>query len=97
MQFSAVATVAVALAAWIVLAMIKDIVTKTANKTSISQGLKSLSFSYYGMQIAHLGMAVMLIGVALTSTFSAEKSVLLSPGQSVELGHYTFQLKARVR
>ncbi len=93
MQFSAAATIAVGLAAWIVLAMLKDILTKISNKTSINQGLKSLSFSYYGMQIAHLGMAVMLIGVALTSTFSSEKSVLLSPGQSVELGNYTFQFE----
>lgn len=93
LQFSLTATVAVALAAWIVLAMLKDVVTKTANKASVIQGLKSLPYNYYGMQMAHLGMAVMLIGVALTSTFSSEKSVLLSVGENIELGNYVFQFE----
>ena len=49
--------------------------------------------SYYGMQAAHFGLAVMLIGVALTSTFSSERSVLLSPGQDVGLGNYVFRFE----
>jgi cytochrome c-type biogenesis protein CcmF len=32
----------------------------------------------------------MLIGIALTSYFSTEKSVLLAPGETVELGGYEF-------
>lgn len=42
------------------------------------------------MQIAHLGFAVILLGAGLTSIYSIEKSVLLSPGQTVELGSYEF-------
>ncbi len=92
-EFSLVATIAVALASWIVLAMLQDIRNKTANKASRLKGLRSLSFSYYGMQTAHLGMAVMLIGVALTSAFSTERSVLLAPGQDVGLGNYVFRFE----
>jgi len=93
LQISIAATLAVALGAWIILAMLKDVRSKTANKATRVQGLKSLSYSYYGMQLAHLGLAVMLIGVSLTSTFSTERSVLLSPGQSVDLGSYGFQFE----
>ena len=32
----------------------------------------------------------MVLGICLTSNFSSEKSVLLAPGESVELGDYTF-------
>lgn len=92
-EFSIAASLAVAISAWIVLAMLRDMLSKTANKASLLQGLKSLSFSYYGMQLAHLGLAVMIIGVSLTSTFSTERSVLLSPGQDVELGNYVFQFE----
>ena len=92
-EFSLVATIAVALASWIVLAMLQDIRNKTTNKASRLKGLRSLSFSYYGMQTAHLGMAVMLIGVALTSAFSSERSVLLAPGQDVGLGNYVFRFE----
>ncbi|MEQ8955841.1 MAG: cytochrome c-type biogenesis CcmF C-terminal domain-containing protein, partial [Gammaproteobacteria bacterium] len=69
----------------------QDIRNKTANKAGLGQGLKSLTASYYGMQCAHFGVAVMLIGVALTSYFSTEKSVLLAPGQSIDVGAYDFQ------
>ena len=90
LEFSLAATVSVALAAWISLSMLSDLVNKTANKSSRAKGLKALSLSYYGMQIAHIGAAVMLIGIGLTSAFSYEKSVLLTAGQSIDLGDYVF-------
>lgn len=93
LQISVAATLAVALGAWIILAMLKDVMSKTANKATRVKGLKSLTYSYYGMQLAHLGLATMLIGVSLTSTFSTERSVLLSPGQAVDLGNYNFQFE----
>lgn len=89
-EFSWIATVATTLALWICLSMGKDILNKTSNKPGLMAGLKALSPSYYGMQGAHFGMAVMLIGVALASGFGSEKSVLLSPGQSIDLGEYVF-------
>ncbi|NKB31565.1 MAG: heme lyase CcmF/NrfE family subunit [Pseudomonadales bacterium] len=92
-EFSLAATVSVALAAWIVLTMGKDIANKIANKDSVAKGLRSLPLSYYGMQTAHIGVAIMLIGIGLTSYFSSERSVLLNPGESVELGSYSFQFE----
>ncbi len=92
-QISLPATLAVAIGSWIMLAMLQDFANKTANKATRLKGLRALPFSYYGMQMAHMGMAVMLIGVALTSSFSSERSVLLSPGQDVGLGDYVFQFE----
>lgn len=97
LEFSIAATLAVALGSWIVLAMLRDFSNKTANKSTRVKGLRSLAFSYYGMQFGHLGVAVMLIGVALTSEYSSERSVLLSPGQSVDLGSYSFQFDGTTR
>ena len=90
LEFSLAATLAVALGAWITLSIVKDISNKVSNKITIWQGLGSLSLSYYGMQAAHFGIAVMFVGVGLTSYFSSEKSVLLQPGQSTELDAYSF-------
>jgi len=92
LEISIAATVALSLACWIVLSIGKDIRNRTANKTSTLSGMRSLSYSYYGMQLAHFGIAVMLVGVALTSYFAQEKSVLLAPGESTELGNYSFLL-----
>mgnify|MGYP001233122003 FL=1 len=90
LEFSLAATLAVALGAWVTLSIVKDISNKATNKATIWQGLGSLSLSYYGMQAAHFGIAVMFVGVGLTSYFSSEKSVLLQPGQSTELDAYSF-------
>ena len=90
LEFSLVATLTVAFGAWITLSIVKDISNKVTNKATIWQGLGSLSLSYYGMQAAHFGVAVMFVGVGLTSYFSSEKSVLLQPGQSTELDAYSF-------
>lgn len=97
LEFSLSATIAISLAAWIVLSMGKDIATKTANKADFMTGLGSLSYSYWGMQLAHFGIAIMLIGVVLTSYFSEEKSVLLSVGQSADVGNYNFLLQGSER
>ena len=91
MEFSFTASVCAGLASWIVLTTAKDVSNKTANKSSIMAGLSSLPLSYFGMILAHSGIAVMLIGVGITTFFSAERSVLLGPGESVELGSYNFR------
>ncbi|MCI5107771.1 MAG: heme lyase CcmF/NrfE family subunit [Pseudomonadales bacterium] len=93
MEISIAATVTLILAVWIVLSMGKDMLNRSSNKASLIQGLRSFSLSYWGMQLAHFGIAVMLVGAGLTSYFASEKSVLLEQGQSTELGRYTFTLQ----
>jgi len=84
-------TITIALALWILLSAVRDIKNKVANKKTLSAGLASLPLSYYGMQLAHLGVATMIVGAALTSVYSTEKSVLLSPGERMNLGGYAFE------
>ncbi len=48
---------------------------------------------FYGMTLAHLGLAVFLIGVTISNHYSVEKTVRLAPGESAELGGYTFVFK----
>jgi cytochrome c-type biogenesis protein CcmF len=77
-------------ALWVVFAMLKDLVIKVSNKPTVRTGLKSLSLSYWGMQLAHFGFVLTMAGACLTSIYSIERSVLLQPGQSAALGNYTF-------
>ncbi|MDD1650916.1 MAG: heme lyase CcmF/NrfE family subunit [Methylococcaceae bacterium] len=53
-------------------------------------GLRAQSSSFYGMTLAHMGIAVFLIGVVLSSSYSEEKIVRLAPRDSVKLGQYDF-------
>ncbi len=84
------AMLALVLALWIVFCIARDLWDKTANKDSRLAGLRSLSLSYGGMQLAHFGFAVIICGVCLTSNYSVEEDVRLAPGESITISSYEF-------
>ncbi|MDG0997885.1 MAG: heme lyase CcmF/NrfE family subunit [Gammaproteobacteria bacterium] len=84
----------VGFALWISLSMISDFGNKIRKKSNIVEGVRGLSLSYYGMQLAHIGVAVMVAGISLTSSYSIEKSVLLQSGESTDLGEFNFEIGA---
>ena len=53
--------------------------------------VRANSPSYYGMHLAHVGVAVFVIGVSLVKTYQSERDVRLAPGQSVSEGGYEFK------
>lgn len=77
------------LSAWVVLAGVRDLLDKTRHK-GLLKGSRSLTRSYWGMQLAHLGIAVCALGVVLSSQYSAERDLRLEPGESMELAGYRF-------
>ncbi|EME00808.1 heme lyase CcmF/NrfE family subunit [Pseudomonas stutzeri] len=83
------------LAAWVVIAGIRDLLDKTRHK-GLLKGMRSLAPSYWGMHLAHLGLAVCAIGVVLTSHQSAERDLRLAPGESLSLGGYEFVFEGAV-
>lgn len=92
-RFSVLVAIAMALATWIVGATITALVHRFASTPAAGfwAKLKSNSTSYYGMHLAHVGVAVFVTGVALVNGYQTEKDVLLLPGRSVELGGYEFK------
>ncbi|WP_417663420.1 heme lyase CcmF/NrfE family subunit [Pseudomonas sp.] len=77
------------LVAWMLLAGVRDLLDKTRHK-GLLKGMRALPRSYWGMQLAHLGVAVVALGVMLSSQNSVERDLRLTPGDSVELGGYVF-------
>ena len=77
------------LAAWVVLAGLRDLLDKTRH-TGLLKGVRGLTRSYWGMQLAHIGIAVCALGVVLSSQYSAERDLRMAPGESTELGGYVF-------
>ena len=62
-------------------------------RESLWAGLRAQSPSFFGMTLAHLGIAVFLVGVVLSSSHSEEKIVRLAPGDAAHLGDYDFRFK----
>ncbi|MRI32424.1 heme lyase NrfEFG subunit NrfE [Endozoicomonas sp. OPT23] len=76
---------------WIVLVILKDIYNKTRNANGLFAGLKKLKPSYYGMQLAHFGLAVTFVGAAMSGGYSEQKDLRMNPGDIAELGEYAFR------
>jgi cytochrome c-type biogenesis protein CcmF len=75
--------------AWVVLAGVRDILDKTRHK-GLFKGMHSLTRSYWGMQLGHLGMVVCAVGVVLSSQYSDERDLKMAPGDALELSGYRF-------
>ena len=43
--------------------------------------------------LAHLGVAVFVVGVTLVKTYERERDANLKPGDAIELGGYVFRLE----
>ena len=78
--------------AWVVLASVRDILDKTRHR-GLWQGIRKLHRSYWGMHLGHLGMVFMAVGVVLSSQYSDELDLKMSPGDSVELSGYRFKFE----
>jgi cytochrome c-type biogenesis protein CcmF len=53
--------------------------------------LLTMPRGFYGMHLAHFGIGVFIVGITLTSIYSTEKDLRMTPNQSYELGGYTFR------
>jgi cytochrome c-type biogenesis protein CcmF len=84
------------LAAWIVASgavnLRERLVQLEASHPRVSARLRSLPRGYWGMLVAHLGVAVFLVGVTLVRGYETEKDVRMMVGDNVEVGGYTFRL-----
>ena len=83
------------LAVWIVAASIvslRDRVKHAASGASAWARLATTPRAYYGMLLAHLGVAAFVVGVTLVKGYEMEKDVKMQPGETVELAGYTFRL-----
>jgi cytochrome c-type biogenesis protein CcmF len=78
---------------WVVFTISVDFKGKFKQSISIWQRLKKLSPSYYGMLLAHVGVAVVAIGITLVANYSEERDSRMAVGDSLELAGYRFEFK----
>lgn len=81
-----------ALCLWVLVWMVIDIKDKTRNARSLGAGLKRLHMGYWGMQLAHLGILLSVMGIAITTSLSIEKDIAMQKNQSVEVQGYQFTM-----
>ena len=84
--------VTLAVSFWVLLWMVIDFRDKTKNAPSLLKGLSQLRLSYWGQQVAHIGVLVAVIGVAFVTTLSIESDVAMAEGDTVNVQGYDFTL-----
>jgi cytochrome c-type biogenesis protein CcmF len=94
-RWSALVGFGVWLAAWVSVttgANLFDRMKRPETGASLGARMRSAPRSYYGMLLAHVGMAVLVLGVTLVKGYETEKDVRMAPGDTVEVGGHAFRL-----
>lgn len=88
-KFNPSTALAAALLAWLLLATWVDLNRRLRHKSWLV-GLKQLNPGYYGMMLAHIGVGVTTLGVAVVSHYSVQKDLRMDVGDKATLGQYEF-------
>ena len=95
-KWTPLASFGLLLALWIVASSVATLLSrlKQLPGTGVFAKLRTQSRSYYGMLLAHIGVAIFVVGVTMVKSYEAEKDVSLMVGETVELGSYAFKFDA---
>ncbi|MCL6263831.1 heme lyase CcmF/NrfE family subunit [Craterilacuibacter sp. RT1T] len=86
-QMSALSVTGVALALWITLSALLDLASRLRKGQRPALGI-------WGMHLAHIGVAITVVGITLTSAYESERDVALAPGEHAMLAGYRFTLQS---
>jgi cytochrome c-type biogenesis protein CcmF len=74
------------IAFWIVLSSLADPIDRIRRRLSLSAAV-------LGMTLAHLGLAVLIIGITSVESYTQERDIAVGPGETVTLGNYAFRFE----
>ena len=91
--YEIMAAVTLAVAVWVFAVTLIDLWHKARHSRSLLSGLARLKGSYYGMVIAHLGIAVCVVGAGMTSLYSVQRDIRMEPGDVAQVAGYQFEFR----
>jgi len=79
------------LAMWLVAATITGIVERVRGARGVAAMIRRQPRSYWAMVIAHLGVAVFVVGVTMVKGYEVERDVKMNVGDTVAVAGYVFR------
>ena len=81
------------LAVWVATTTVVNIRDRVRHLTGdhLMNRLASLPLAYWGMVIAHCGIAVFIVGVTMVKGFEVEKDLRMNVGDTATIGGYSFR------
>ncbi len=86
-RFGILIAIGVFSAAWLMLSALLE----PARRLFSKRGLSSMPRGMLGMSLAHFGVGMFVLGVAVTSAYSIEQDIGMKPGESVDVAGYVFE------
>lgn len=83
--------IGISLSCWIIGSTGLEFISKFQHNRSYWNRFTKLSLSYYGMVLAHVGIAIIAVGITLVTVYSKERDVRMEKGDKVELAGYLFE------
>ncbi len=95
-RWSAMVFLGLFLAFWVIITTVSGARARVmgAGGGAIAKGLRAVPSAYYGMVLAHLGVAVFILGVTISRGYETESDVKMNIGDTTELAGFTFKLNA---
>ena len=86
-QWLPLVALGLSLAFWIILSSLWDIVARIRSTPK----WQSIPGAFWGMHLAHIGIAVTAIGITMVQGYETERDVRMAVGDTVAVGGYTFK------
>ncbi len=94
-RFSPAVALGLGLALWVILAGAVQVAhrLRASPLATLGARVRAQPLSWYGMTVAHLGVAIFIIGVTLVKGYETERDLRMAPGEKVVIGGYEFTFK----
>ncbi len=79
------------LALWVGLSTIQAVRTQLSEQRGTLGGLRRLPAGVYGMALAHLGLAITVAGITISSAYEDSSRVRMEPGDAAVVAGYNFR------
>ncbi|MFA6062233.1 MAG: heme lyase CcmF/NrfE family subunit [Gallionella sp.] len=79
------------MAFWVIASLVISLKQRWSGQGGFIARVRAQSLSYYGMQVAHLGVALFIIGVTLVKGYETERDLRMNVGDTVVAGGYEFR------
>ncbi|TXH89472.1 MAG: heme lyase CcmF/NrfE family subunit [Rhodoferax sp.] len=87
-HWSSLVAMGLTLSFWIILSSVVDVIRQIRQTVQ----WRSTPWSFWGMHLAHVGIAVTAIGITMVKGYETERDVRMTLGDTVAVGGYTFKL-----
>ncbi|PIJ51534.1 c-type cytochrome biogenesis protein CcmF [Erwinia sp. OLTSP20] len=92
-RIAAMSVVGLMMALWVIILTLMELHERATHRQRFWRGLRQLTRSHWGMVLGHLGVAVTVIGIAFSTSYSVERDVRMRAGDSVDIHNYHFTFK----